>query len=76
MGRRERRAEIRPVLWLSRRLVVDHSLDDIHGRKLSGMATIALALRGRKGTFFVSSDTEGFRERRITSCQQLAVWEI
>ncbi len=30
------------VLWLSRRLVVNHSF----GRKLSGMATIALILHG------------------------------
>jgi hypothetical protein len=35
MGRRKRRTETCPLFRFSRRLVVNHSLDDIHGGKLS-----------------------------------------
>ncbi len=35
MGRRKRRTKTCPIFRVSRRLVVNHSLDDIHGRKLS-----------------------------------------
>ena len=47
MGGRKRGAEIRSVLWLSRRLVVDHGLDDVHCWKLPGKLQRADGYRTR-----------------------------
>ena len=69
MGRRKCWAQVRPVFWLCRRLVVDHGLDDVHRQQLSSKAIQFLA------SATLSPDA---RDQATANyiVSQLAVWEI